>query len=203
MPFSVANLILPGTNRRGPAKASFVEAGTWDPTTAFQPSGAAIQWPGAVSATLEPAPHASPSMCRWCEAGDSTRHTVCAWQPKRRPISLSPVQAKHLHACQRTYHHCHATAASLYHHCTIIVPSLHHHCTITVSSLYHHSGNHCSVIIAIAVPSLNHNHCARCRHDRVPGVSWRNVWPGERRIDLQNMSDWSTVLWRLSSNCHH
>ena len=61
MPFSVTNLILPGTKRRGPAKASFVEVGTWDLTAAFQPSGAAIQWPGAVSATLEPAPQAPPA----------------------------------------------------------------------------------------------------------------------------------------------
>ena len=64
MSFSVTNLILPGTNRRAPAKAYFVEVGTWDLTTAFQPSDAAIQWPGVVSFTLEPAPHALLSMCR-------------------------------------------------------------------------------------------------------------------------------------------
>ena len=152
MPFSVTNLIMHPTERRGPARASFVKVGTWSMTTAFQPSGVAIQWPGATPSTLEPLPHAPSSMCRWCEAGDSTRHTVCAWQPKHRPISLSPVQAKHLHACQRSYHHCHSTA--LYHHCIITVTPLQHpctihHCTITASSLYHH----CTIILAITVSS--------------------------------------------------
>ena len=47
MPFSVANLILHQANRRVPARASFIEVGTWDLTTAFQPSDAAFQWPGA------------------------------------------------------------------------------------------------------------------------------------------------------------
>ena len=127
---------------------------------------------------------------------------MCGRQQKHRPIPLRHVQAKHLRACQRTCHHCHTTA--LYRHGTITVPSLCNHCTITVciitvSSLHHHSGNHCSVIIAIAVPSLRHNHCARCRHETVPIVPWGNVWPGERRLSVQNVSDWSTVLWRLSS----
>ena len=66
MPFSVTNLIMHPTERRGPASASFVKVGTWSLTAAFQPSGVAIQWPGAARPMLEPGPHApSAMMCRW------------------------------------------------------------------------------------------------------------------------------------------